>query len=120
MAVPTINGTPIKVSTMRFTPTRAGRGTQAKSGKRHWFQQVSRLYTGVWELTCEGLTFAEAQTIYNATFGVTTNVPLTFAPGDGRSFTVQCEDDSYEEETGDIQTDGSPRWNVTVKLYQAN
>lgn len=120
MSAPTVNGTAIKVSSMHFTPTRAGKGVQAKSGKRHWFQQVSRLYTGVWELTCEGLTEAERATIYNATFAVNTNVPFTFATGDGRTFTVQCEEDSYEEETGEIQTDGSPRWNVTVKLYQAN
>jgi hypothetical protein len=120
MASPSINGTAIKVSSMHFTPTRAGKSVTAKSGKRHWFQQTSRLYTGVWELKSEGLTRAEAQAIYNATFGVNTNVALTFATGDGRTFSVQCEEDSYEEETGDIMQDGSPRWTVTVKLYQAN
>lgn len=120
MAKPSVNGTPIKVSTMHFTPTRAGRSIVAKSGKRHWFQQTTRLYSGVWELKSEGLTFAERTTIYNATFGVNTNAPLTFATGDGRTFSVQCEEDSYEEETSDITRDGSPLWNVTLKLYQAD
>lgn len=120
MAYASINGTALpNVKNLPRELKRAGRGIVAKSGKRTWLQQATRTGHEVLTIELEHLTRAQANAVKALVYDSLSITPMTLADGQGTTWSVQAEEDTYRESVDGLPN-GVPTYAVTLKLYQAN
>lgn len=108
------NPQPPDANGIRRTDTKVGTLLIAASGRRHWVSRNAVKPT--WELTwtnCSAATRNAVRTV------AALNTTFTFVDDDGTSWTCQCEDDAFEQQTSFTKHDGTSLYNVKITMHIA-
>jgi hypothetical protein len=117
MAV-TLNSVAVYPSDIQLTTRKIGVSLVMASGARVWVDRldgVDPIAKRQWELTWDGAT-AAVRTIVAAAFAL--SAPFAFVDQYGGSYTVQCEDDGYQESVNLIAGDGTLYYDLSLTVFE--